>query len=105
MKSLYLLALGCLACAGTVRAAEPVFSAAFSAEDGFTQEDFDRWTFIDANKDEKTWVFSADGVPTRVYYSYHSTNQADDWFISPEITVPAAGTYVVRFTCKSLRGP
>lgn len=97
MKKLALLTLGCLMTATTASAAEPVFKAGFTAEDGFTQDDFSRWTVIDSNSDETTWLWSEDATPTRVYYQYHSTNDADDWLISPEIAIPASGTYLMRF--------
>lgn len=99
MKSIYMLALGCLLATGSAGAAEPVFSTVFTADAGFEQEAFDLWTTIDANTDEKSWAFVADGTPSRVRYSYHSQNKADDWFISPAITIPASGTYIVRYVC------
>lgn len=99
MRKIYLLATGCLLVAQTAMAADPVFSEDFTSESDFTQEDFDKWTWIDANNDEKTWIFSADGMPSKVYYNYHSANDGDDWLISPEITVPEAGSYLIRYNC------
>lgn len=78
MRKIYLLATGCLLVAQTAMAADPVFSEDFTSESDFTQEDFDKWTWIDANNDEKTWIFSADGMPSKVYYNYHSANDGDD---------------------------
>ncbi len=83
---------GALISAGIIQAAEPVFSESFNTED-----DFNRWTVVDSNADEKTWAFSADALPSQVYYSYHSTNSGDDWLISPSITIPEAGTYMVSY--------
>lgn len=76
---------------GMIQAA-PIFSESFNTED-----DFNRWLVVDSNTDEKTWVFSADALPSKVYYTYHSTNSGDDWLISPSITIPEAGTYMVSY--------
>ena len=65
-----------------------------------TEEEFKQWTVIDSNKDEKTWTFSADATPSKVYYSYSSTNQADDWMISPDITPTEDGPLMVKYTYK-----
>ena len=40
------------------------------------------WTVVDANNDSKKFSFSTSGQ--YAYYTYHSTNPADDWLISPE---------------------
>lgn len=41
----------------------PVFRVGFSAEDNFTQENFSEWKVIDSNDDQKTWLWSEDGMP------------------------------------------
>lgn len=78
--------------AGVIQAAEPIFSESFNTED-----DFKRWVVVDSNDDEKTWVFSADALPSQVYYSYHSDNKGDDWLISPAINIPEEGAYMVSY--------
>ena len=65
-----------------------------------TQEEFDAWTVVDANADEKTWSFDTYGDPSYVYYSYHGSNAADDWMISPAITSSESGIVAVTFTVK-----
>ena len=65
-----------------------------------TEEEFKQWTVIDSNNDEKTWQFSADGTPSKVFYSYSSSNQADDWLISPDITPTEDGPLMVKYTYK-----
>lgn len=90
----FLTLYAAIATAFGVQAAEAVYSADFVTA---TADDFAAWTVIDANQDEKTWGFSEDGTPSRVFYSYHSTNMGDDWLISPVINVPAAGTYVISY--------
>ena len=67
-----------------------------------TEEEFKQWTVIDSNKDEKTWTFSADATPSKVYYSYSSTNQADDWMISPDITPTEDGPLMVKLPIKAV---
>lgn len=78
----------------SMQAAEAVFFADFMS---VSADGFAAWTVIDANQDEKTWVFAEDATPSRVYYTYHSTNVGDDWLISPVINVREAGTYVISY--------
>lgn len=99
MRNFTLFAAGLLAAFQTAMAADPIMSVDFSDTGTFSQTDFAAWTCIDANNDEKTWGFDASAIPSRVFYSYHSTNVADDWLFSPEITIPETGTYLVRFNC------
>lgn len=66
-------------------------------EDFATQEAFALWTVIDNNQDDKTWTYDATGEIFKVYYTYHSANMADDWLISPAITIPAKGSYLVSY--------
>lgn len=98
MKKFTLLAT-MLVAAYSAYAADPIYSAAFTADDGFSQQDFNFWTVVDNNQDEKTWIFAEDATPSRVYYNYHSTNAGDDWLFSPEITIPTAGSYIIRYNC------
>lgn len=66
----------------------------FAAADEAT---FGEWTVVDANGDSSTWKFDALAEPSRVFYSYNSTNAGDDWLISPAITIPSDGTYVLNY--------
>lgn len=73
--------------------AAPVFTTTMN-----TQEEFDLWSVKDVNGDGSTWMFSAsndDGK--RTYYNYNGTNAGDDWLISPAITFPASGSYIVKY--------
>jgi len=93
MKKLPALMLSWLAAASATMAA-PVFTTELN-----TQEEFDLWTVKDVNKDGATWQFSPDNDPgKRTYYSYHGTNVADDWLISPAITPDEEATYIVRYS-------
>lgn len=54
----------------------------------------DDFTIIDANGDSNGWYFSRD----KMAYDY-STNEADDWLITPAISLEAGKAY--RFTLKA----
>ena len=62
-----------------------------------TQEEFSQWTVIDANDDGTTWKFDDWASPSYVFYGYHSTNAADDWFITPAITPTESGIVAINF--------
>ncbi len=73
--------------------AQTYYTTDFSQE-----EEFNKWTVIDANNDSATWMYDADGSQSKVYYYYSAKNTADDWFISPEITPTATGKVLVTYT-------
>ena len=56
------------------------------------------WTIIDANNDGKTWSISS-GYAS---YSYHSTNAANDWLVTPSVALEAGKTYT--FNLNAWRG-
>lgn len=93
MKKLFTL-IASAACVFAASADNPVFSIDFKTA---TADDFAAWTVVDANADEKTWTFNEEGSPSRVFYSYSGTNAGDDWLISPAVTIPADGTYVLSY--------
>ena len=74
--------------------AQEIFNASFQNED-----EFKAWTVVDGNDDGKTWQYDSSTSPS-VFYSYHSTNSANDWLISPAITSTQSGTIAVSFTVK-----
>lgn len=63
-----------------------------------TADEFDLFTVIDANEDGKTWIFSSS---TGTYYTYHSTNDGDDWLISPAIKLEAGKKYHFAIDAKN----
>ncbi len=72
----------------------------------------DGWSFIDANADSRTWSVYSDsqttswggtGYAARSYY--HSTNQADDWLISPAIHLEAGKEYKAFYIFKTYSDP
>lgn len=89
----YLVAL---AVATVANAGEVFYTADFNTEEGFKS-----WTVVDANNDDKTWDYSASNDEgLRVFYSYDSSNKADDWLISPAFVPEASGRYLVRYGFK-----
>ena len=74
---------------------QDLFSTSFA-----TEEEFNAWTVVDANGDEKTWKFDSSGSPSKVFYSYSGANAADDWMISPAVVAPKDGVMAVLFTVK-----
>ncbi len=76
------------------------FAQVIYTTDFTTEEDFNAWQVIDANEDGATWKFDTYGSPSFLYYSYHSTNAANDWMISPAITPTETGTAIVKFKVK-----
>ena len=55
-----------------------------------TETDFADFGILDSNKDGSTWQFSSD---YGAYYSYNSSNNANDWLISPAIKLEAGKKY------------
>ncbi len=96
MKKFFALLASALCTVGAL-AAESVFSVDFSTA---TADDFAAWTVADVNDDNSTWVFSEKATPSRVYYSYNTTNNGDDWLISPSITIPNKGVYALIYEFK-----
>ncbi len=50
---------------------------------------FPAWTIVDANNDGHTWTYTnpTEGAGGRTYYDYSNEKDADDWLISPVISV------------------
>ena len=77
----------------TTVSAQVLYSTEFK-----TQEEFDQWTVINANGDEKTWMFDDWASPSYVFYPYHSSNKAEDWLISPAIKSEESGSLAISYT-------
>ena len=75
--------------------AQVVYTTNFSTED-----EFKTWTVFDANEDGKTWSFDTSASPSYVFYSYHGSNAANDWIISPAITPSETGALAIKFKVK-----
>lgn len=71
---------------------EAPFTTDFNAYDIF---DTVGYTIIDANGDGKSWGIRAFGAGA--YYTYSSSNAADDWLITPAIRMEAGKVY--PFSC------
>ena len=63
-----------------------------------TQDQTGLFTIIDNNEDGKTWSFSS-SIGT--IYSYSSTNQGDDYLVSPVFNLEAGKSYKVTVNAKS----
>lgn len=59
------------------------------------------WTINDVNNDGKTFSF----VDGEAQYTYHSTNPADDWLISPEMTLTGNQLLSVDYRARSTNYP
>lgn len=91
MNRLFTLAFGIAAWLGA--GAAPIFTTTLN-----TQEEFDLWETKDVNDDGSTWSFSpTNDEGKRTYYTYNKSNIGDDWLISPAISIPADGSYIVKY--------
>mgnify|MGYP002622562289 CR=1 FL=1 len=65
-----------------------------------TNDEFEEFTVIDVNQDGTTWVF---GSNFGTYYQYSSTNDADDWLVSPAIKLDGGKEYhfAIEACCQS----
>ena len=93
MKKIFTLIAAACMCASSM-VAQVIYTTTFATED-----EFKAWTIVDENADEKTWQYDSYSTPP-VFYSYHSTNSANDWFISPAITPTESGSAIVKFKVK-----
>lgn len=91
MKKLFTLSVATLLGFG-VAFSQTLFSTNFA-----TEEEFNQWTVIDSNADNSTWKFDPNASTSTTFYSYHSTNAADDWLISPTIVAQKDGNVVVQY--------
>ena len=65
---------------------------------GFDDADSNKqFSVIDANEDGSTWVLSAGDA----HYTYNSTNNADDWLVSPAIKLVAGKKYHFAIDAKA----
>lgn len=61
------------------------------------------WTVVNVNNDTKTWIeasgsdYSGTGYTSGIKYIYNGSMAADDWYISPAITLTAGVEYKVKF--------
>lgn len=55
----------------------------------------DNWTIVDSNEDGRTWDTSSWYKDYKIYYTYSSSNDADDWAITPPMKALAGNEYKV----------
>ena len=58
-------------------------------------EEFARWTWIDANDDGSPYRWEYSAGNTAALYTENKSKGADDWIISPAVTLSAGATYKV----------
>lgn len=87
-----LLILSLCAVLQTAFAQEKLLETTFASS-----EEFNRWQVIDANDDGVTWRYNPTSSRGHAGYSYHYANGADDWLISPKITVDEATQLLVKY--------
>lgn len=63
-----------------------------------SEEAFGKFTVIDSNHDYSTWHYDADDECAR--YKYSSTNDADDWLLTPPIHLEKGKSYKLSFDAK-----
>lgn len=68
-----------------------------------SQAEFDQFSVIDANADGKTWAFRPYDEGGETMYQYSTTNQADDWMISPGLQLKGGKTYYVEFKTRCVQ--
>ena len=56
---------------------------------------FDHYTILDENNDRHTWVFETQ--TSAAVYPYNYDSPADDWLISPPLTLNAGRMYTLKF--------
>lgn len=67
-----------------------------------TEANFKLFKVIDNNNDQSTWIFYTDGSgQSSACYVYNSQNEADDWLVTPAITLQAGVHYRVSFHAKA----
>ena len=96
MKRFLYLVAGMLCCASWAQAQTTSLDTQFE-----TAEAFALWTVVDANSDATTWQYNADATDGYyVMYQYSSSNAANDWLISPEITADKEGHMLITYQFK-----
>ena len=88
----FLIILSLCAVLQTAFAQEKLLETTFASS-----EEFNRWQVIDANNDDVTWRYNPTSSRGHAGYSYHYANGADDWLISPKITVDEATQLMVKY--------
>lgn len=73
-------------------------------EDFANEVGFGNFVVVNSNEDDKTWELATGEQKTCARYNTHATNFADDWLITPKITLPGGRMYTLTFKAAS-RGP
>ncbi|MDE6541518.1 MAG: carboxypeptidase regulatory-like domain-containing protein [Muribaculaceae bacterium] len=72
----------------------------FPYYDEFSEEDFAKWTTVDANDDGNGWqYFAISWAKAAGAYFMAANNDGDDWLISPAFDFEAGATYKITMSC------
>ncbi|MDE7119298.1 MAG: choice-of-anchor J domain-containing protein, partial [Muribaculaceae bacterium] len=74
-------------------APDPIYVTCYSEDFSSQEAARSQFTVIDSNNDKSTWIFETG----RACYDYSRQNQADDWLITPAISLAGGKTYTLRF--------
>lgn len=76
----------------------------------FENEELPGWTVVDRNEDDKTWSFGSEklantGKGCLIFNSNFLKENADDYILSPDITIPESGAILVYWRAYSNEDP
>lgn len=97
MKRVNSLLFAAVACATAMAAETPDCTLTIDS-----QEAFDQWTSIDANNDRNPYLFVYSATDGGAVYEQNKSNTANDWLISPAVSLEAGASYDVTFSVRNL---
>lgn len=65
------------------------------------QAEFDKWLPVDANKDGGKYQFLFNNSEQAAYYVQNKSKAADDWLISPAVTLTAGKQYTIMVSVRN----
>lgn len=97
MKQLFtLLTLGLLCGNAAFAAFTPPCTLAIDSPDAFAQ-----WTTANPNGDDYTFEYASDGTTGYALYTQNKNGAANDWLITPAITLAAGKTYKITYSVQN----
>lgn len=66
-----------------------------------SQAEFDKWLPVDANGDSGDYQFKYNSSEQAAYYTQNTGKAADDWLISPAVTLTAGKQYTISVSCRN----
>lgn len=97
MKQLFtLLTLGLLCGNAAFAAFTPPCTLAIDSLDAFAQ-----WTTANPNGDDYTFEYASDGTTGYALYTQNKNGAANDWLITPAITLAAGKSYKITYSVQN----